>query len=228
MTKPAAHETPGQISLLNEVRRKLIHLSSVGVPLIYWFVSQLTMLKLLIPATLFSLVIELLQRRYRGFEEWFLSIFGPILRPHESRERPNVNGATFVLVSATLCVAIFPKIIAITAFTVLIISDTASALYGRRFGKRNFFRKSLEGSMAFFVTAMMVVGAATVLVDAPWEFVAAGVVASLVAMWVEAITHGGSTIDDNLSIPSSFGATMWGTLALMWQMGFKGVEPFLS
>ena len=115
MSRPASSETPGQITLLNEVRRKLIHLSSIGVPLIYWFVSQEVMLALLIPATFISLVIELLRRRYRGFEEWFLSIFGPILRPHESRDRPKVNGATFVLVSATICVALFPKIIAITA-----------------------------------------------------------------------------------------------------------------
>ena len=227
MTKPASTDTPGQISLLNEVRRKLIHLSSVGVPLIYWFVSQETMLALLIPATLFSLIIEVLRRRYKGFEAWFLSIFGPILRAHESRDSPKVNGATFVLVSATICVALFPKLIAITAFTVLIISDTASALYGRRFGTRKFYRKSLEGSLAFLVTAMMVVALYTWLGGAPWEFVVAGFVASLVATWVEAISHGGSTIDDNLSIPSAFGATRWGALGIMWQMGFDGVAAFL-
>ena len=219
-------EEGGQISMLNEIRRKTIHLSSIGIPLIYWFVDWVTMLQLLVPATLFSLLIELLRRRFPKFEIRFQKIFGPILRSHESGLKPEINGATFVLLSATICVAIFPKPVAITAFSVLIVSDTAAALFGRRFGRRPFYRKSLEGSAAFFITAMVVVLVVAAISPFSWPFILAGLLAALVATGVEAISHGGSTIDDNLTIPTAFGVVMWGVLALI------GVEwlttPFLA
>ncbi len=203
-----------QISMINEIRRKAIHLSSIGVPLIYWFVDWTTMLQLLVPATIFSLLIELLRRNIPSFEAWFQRLFGPILRSHEVGSTPEINGATFVLLSATICVAIFPKPIAITSFTVLIISDTAAALFGRRFGRRPFCRKSLEGSAAFFVTAMMVLLLYTSLYDFSWPFIIAGGAAALIATLVEAISHGGSTVDDNMTIPTAFGAVMWLLLAI--------------
>jgi len=209
--------TPGQISMSNEIRRKLIHLSSIGIPILYWFLTREQALWLLIPLALGAVLIELLRRRFTGFERRFSSLFGALLRPHESgtAARLEINGATFVLISAALCVLIFPKVIAITAFAVLIVSDTASALYGRRFGKRRFFHKSVEGSTAFFVTAMLVVLVMTRVSGESWEFVVVGLVASLVATLVEAVSHGGGSIDDNLSIPTAFGAVMWGGLALL-------------
>lgn len=205
----------GQISMLNEIRRKLIHLSSISIPLCYWFLSQKTMLFILVPMTVGAIIIEMLRRAFPGFEKFFRMIFGQILRPHESGTRPEINGATFVLVSACLCVAVFPKIIAITAFAVLIVSDTASALYGRRFGKRKFLRKSVEGSSAFLVTAMAVVALVAGVSGASVEFLIVGFLASFVAMVVEALSEGGSSIDDNLTIPAAFGAVMWGGLALI-------------
>lgn len=206
---------PGQISMTNEIRRKLIHLSSISIPVMYWFITRDLALRILIPMTLVAVVIEILRRKFPGFEQRFRYVFGALLRPHESSARPEINGATFVLLSATICVAVFPKIIAITAFAVLIVSDSASALYGRRFGRRKFLRKSVEGSAAFFVTAMLVVLTVARISAAPWEFIAVGAVAALAAMVVEAVTHGGGSIDDNLTIPTTFGTVMWGLLALV-------------
>lgn len=214
-TRKEPRSIPGQISMMNEIRRKLIHISSIMIPILYWFLTQEQMLWMLVPATSIAVIIEVLRRTFAGFEKWFQSLFGALLRPHESSDRPEINGATYVLVSATLCVLLFPKIVAITGFSVLIISDTASALYGRRFGKRKFLRKSVEGSAAFFVTAMMVVLVVAWLVDAPWEFIAAGAVASLIATIVEAVSHGGGSIDDNLTIPAAFSVVMWGLLAFV-------------
>ena len=214
-TRKEPRSIPGQISMTNEIRRKLIHISSISIPILYWFVTKEEALWVLVPMTLGAIVVEILRRKFAGFETWFRSLFGQLLRPHESSSRPEINGATYVLLSATICIVLFPKIIAITGFSVLIISDTASALYGRRFGKRKFLRKSVEGSSAFFVTAMLVVLAVAQLAGAPWEFIVAGAVASLVATVVEAVSHGGGSVDDNLTIPAAFGAVMWALLALM-------------
>lgn len=208
-----ASRNPVQISMKSELQRKMIHLSSIGIPLLYIWLSRETMLWLIVPVFVLSAVVELLRWRVPAVEELIGKLFGQMLREHEKEGHRKISGATFVLLSATLCVLIFPKVVTINAFAVLIVSDTASALFGRRFGRHRFLEKSVEGSSAFVVTAFMVVLAVAAIYDAPWQFVAVGAVASVVAAVAEAMSYG-VNIDDNFTIPLSFGATMWGLLAL--------------
>ncbi len=191
----------------------MIHLSSIGIPLLYMWLTRETMLALVVPAFLLSLAIEFLRTRVPAVEQLFSKLFGQMLRPHEKEGKRKISGATFVLFSAALCILIFPKVVTITGFTVLIVSDTASALYGRRFGRHRFLEKSVEGSSAFVVTAVMVVLGVAAIYDAPWEFLVAGIIASFVAAVAEAMSYG-VNIDDNLTIPLSFGASIWGLLLL--------------
>jgi dolichol kinase len=114
------------------------------------------------------------------------------------------------MIAAVLCVLVFPKVIAINAFTILIISDTTSALIGRRFGRHRFFAKSLEGSTAFLVSAMIVILVAPKIQNAPAEYLV-GFVAALSGAIIEALPI---SIDDNLSIPVTVGLVMWGLYAL--------------
>lgn len=202
-----------------ELVRKGIHLCSMGVPLIYHHLTRAEMLMLMVPAAVVALATDLLRFRFAAFDAWFRRVFGAILRPHEqSSTTRKMNGATFVLVSAALCVAIFPKLIAITAFTVLIISDTAGALIGRPFGRHKFLEKSLEGSLAFVVTAIGVVLVAAHIYNAPAAFIWVGIVCSAAAAVAEAMSYG-INIDDNFTIPFTFGLLMWGLLA-----AFGGAE----
>ena len=126
--------------------------------------------------------------------------------------KPRLNGATFVLLSAVICVWFFPKVIVITAFSILIISDTAAALIGRRYGRHPFREKSVEGTTAFFVTAMLVVALAPKIEYLAAEYLI-GTVAAIVGTFVEALS--GDLIDDNLSIPVSIGVVMWGLYTLL-------------
>jgi dolichol kinase len=114
-----------------------------------------------------------------------------------------------VLLSAVLCVALFPKVIVITAFAILIVSDSAAALIGRRIGRTPFLKKSAEGTAAFFVTAVLVVLLSPKITYAFSEY-AIGIAAALVGTIVEA---SGIGIDDNLTIPLSIGGAMWGLYA---------------
>jgi dolichol kinase len=52
------------------------------------------------------------------------------------------------------------------------------------------------------------------IVGAPWQFIVAGSVAAVVSAVAEAMSYG-VNIDDNLTIPLSFGLVAWGLLALM-------------
>ncbi len=130
-----------------------------------------------------------------------------MLRKHEvDHEKKNLNGATYVLISALIGVIIFPKVIFITAFAILIISDTSAALIGRKFGKKPFLRKSLEGTLAFFISASIVILFTPKLTDSIAEYMI-GLIAALIGALVENVSYG--IADDNLSIPLSVGFVMW-------------------
>jgi dolichol kinase len=137
----------------------------------------------------------------------FYKIFGFLLRKHEvDSKKKNLNGATYVFISALLCVIIFPKVLFITAFTVLIVSDSMAALIGRKFGKHRFLSKSLEGTLAFFISATIVV-LFTPKIEYVFTEYLIGIIAAAVGAIVENVSFGFA--DDNLSIPLSVGLTMW-------------------
>ena len=158
----------------------------------------------------------------RDFGKFFYKFFGFLLRKHEvDHNKKNFNGATYVFISALICAIIFPKIFFITAFSILIISDSMAALIGRKFGKHKFLSKSLEGTVAFFISACIVVMFTPKLSGIAVEYYI-GIIASAVGAIVENISFGFA--DDNLSIPISIGLTMW-ILYIIMLPGVKLILP---
>jgi len=197
-----------------ELQRKLIHVSSLSIPIACIWMPKWTALAVLAPLTIVGLIVEFLRTRVHVVDRLILRIVGPMLRPHESRQgQGRISGATWVLISATICVLIFPKVVMVTAFSVLIVSDSAAALIGRPFGRHRFLKKSVEGSLAFLVSAIGTVAASAAVFEAPLPFMLAGVAAAAAAALVEAASTG-AHIDDNLTIPLTFGFVFWGGLAL--------------
>lgn len=195
------------IEYKSEILRKSIHLCSLSIPIIYYFVTRELALQVLIPMALISLLLDLGRYLYPPFSKFFYTIFGFMLRKHEMDElKRNLNGATYVLISAALTIAIFPKVFAITAFAVLIIGDISAALIGRKFGKHKFFFKSLEGTLAFFVTGSIVVLFAPKIEGSVIEYLI-GFAAVAVGALAENLSYGWA--DDNLTIPIAIGGTMW-------------------
>ena len=189
-----------------EIVRKGIHLFSLTIPTIYFFISQQLALCLLLPITAVFIGIDTARYYIPAVSRWFYRWFGWLLRRHETDiNRKQLTGASNVLISASLCVLLFPKVIAINAFAILIISDTTSALVGRRFGRHRFFAKSLEGSVAFFISAVIVILIAPKVSRLPAEYVV-GIIAAAIGAIVEALPI---RIDDNLSIPLTVGFSLW-------------------
>jgi dolichol kinase len=189
-----------------EIIRKGIHLFSLSIPTIYFFISQQVALCLLLPITAVFIAVDMARHYIPAVSRWFYRWFGWLLRRHETdANRKRLTGASNVLISASLCVLLFPKVIAINAFTILIISDTTSALVGRRFGRHRFLAKSLEGSLAFFISAVMVILIAPKVSRFPAEYVI-GIIAGAIGAVVEALPI---RIDDNLSIPLAVGFSLW-------------------
>lgn len=189
-----------------ELVRKGIHLCSLSIPIVYSFIEKSTALSILIPLTLVFGLSDLARVYHPATRKVYHRLFGWLLRKHElDEDMRRLNGATYVLLSACLFIWLFPKVVFITAFAILIVSDTLAALVGRRYGRRRFLRKSLEGAAAFLFSGLVVVAVAPKLTNTLAEYAiaaAAAVVGTIVEAWE-------SSIDDNFLVPLTVGATLW-------------------
>jgi dolichol kinase len=211
----------GTINYRDEIYRKMIHLCSLSIPIIYYFIPQSTAIIILAVLTFLAVTIDLLRHRLSNIGKMFNVIFGFLLRKHEvDRKKKNLNGATYVFISALVSVIIFPKILFLTAFTILIISDSTAALIGRKYGKHKFLAKSFEGTLAFFMSAIIVVLFTPKLNGSMMEY-SIGILAAAVGAIVENISFGYA--DDNLTIPISVGCTMW----LLYILLLPGIQLIL-
>jgi dolichol kinase len=211
----------GDINYRDEIVRKLIHLCSLSIPVIYYFIPQSTAIIVLGILTLIAVVLDVSRHFFPKVGKLFIMIFGFLLRKHEvDGRKKNLNGATYVLISALLGVIIFPKVLFLTAFPILIISDSTAALIGRKFGKHKFLAKSLEGTLAFFISASIVVLFTPKLNGSMTEYFI-GIIAAAIGAIVENISFG--LADDNLSIPIAVGFSMW----LLYVLLFPGIQLIL-
>ncbi len=203
----------GTINYRDELVRKLIHLCSLSIPIIYYFIPRSTAIEILSVLTILALIIDISRYYSKSIGNLFYKVFGFLLREHEmDKRKKNLNGATYVLLSALIGVIVLPKVIFVTAFIILVISDSLAALIGRKFGKRKFLAKSFEGTLAFFISASLVV-LFTPKIEGMFIEYLIGIIGAAVGAIVENISFG--LADDNLTIPISIGLTMWGLYALM-------------
>jgi len=112
------------------------------------------------------------------------------------------------MIAACITIAVFPKPLAIIGYSIVILSDIAAALIGRKYGTIPFMDKSLQGSMAFFVVALIVSAIWTWIFQFPLLFYGISVIGSLIAAIAEASTTR-LKLDDNLAVPISFAGITW-------------------
>ena len=209
MEQAAVQDT---IDFKAELVRKGIHLLSLAIPAVYYFIPKTIALWILVPMTLIFVTIDLARYDVPLISRFFYRFFGFLLRRHEMDHKKHaLNGATYMLISAVICVIIFPKFIMISSFTVLILADASSAVFGKRFGKHRIFPgrnmpKSYEGSLAFVIAAVIAV-ALTPKVGYLWGEYLIGIAAAVVAAAAEVLSY--NIVDDNIAVPIAFGLSMW-------------------
>ncbi len=67
-----------------------------------------------------------------------------------------ITGTTALLISNIIVIAFFDKQVAIVSLMYMLFGDTASAIIGTKYGKVKMGDKTLEGSLAFFITVMVI------------------------------------------------------------------------
>jgi len=184
---------------LKEVYRKSIHLGSLILPFSYRYIFHYNRKQtfiFLVPITLVFLIIEIVRMEHRTVKRLFYNIFGIMLRKHEMHE---FTGAAYLLISAIICIAVFPRNIAFLALSFLAIGDTFAAVIGIIFGKRKLLhtKKSLEGSLACFISSFVFA-----------LFFINPTVAFFGALTAAIAELSRIPVDDNIKIPISAGLIM--------------------
>ena len=186
------------MNFTDEIKRKSFHQVALLIPLCYWFLPKRTALYILIPIALLFIIGDILRFRVSWAQGLFERIFGSIVRTHE---RKRAAGTTFFLLASVLTIVLFPKEYAILSLLFLVISDTAAALIGIRYGRIKILRqKTLEGTAAFLISALIV---AFLFRPVPFE---QGVVGAIAATVFELFPF---PCDDNFTVPLGSCGAMW-------------------
>ena len=193
-------------SFKKELYRKSIHLSSLWIPALIYFLHP--GLSIIIFSTLFvgDALLE-----YGNYKKWpwarrsFGVLFFKTLRNKElKRNKFQVSGSLYVFLAAIACTFLFTKAIAVVSLTIMLISDTCAALFGKAYGTRRLrASKSLEGTVAFFLSALLIMVLYNPILPVTYASIIAALIATLTEMYEDKIE-----IDDNLSIPRFVGITL--------------------
>lgn len=138
----------------SEYWRKACHsFAGLSISLAYLWLPKDIFSCLFFPAAAIYIIIELARLKIKWIERIYLLAAKNFLRDEEY-SRP--SAAFYFFVGSALTILLFPKQIAVGALIVLALSDTLAALVGRRYGKYRIWNKTLEGSMAFFISAWLI------------------------------------------------------------------------
>jgi len=180
------------ISLKNEIVRKTIHLSSIIIPIfLLLYGKELTLLYLL-PITIVFIILDILRISTKRFKSLYDYFFISITRSNESKK---LTGASYVFLSSLLIIFFFSENIAAISLFIMIISDTIAAIFGRIYGTIKIRNKTLEGSLAFFISSSIII---LFSIDI-------NLYLAFMSILIATLTELYSPIDDNLSVPVSFG-----------------------
>lgn len=185
----------------SEFLRKLLHLSNLVIPFTYlfYFDSKVEALIILLPITLLAFLIEYLRINSISVKNIFDKYLFSMLRNHEKSGK--YTGATWVFISSTLSIGIFPKDIAIISLIYMSIGDTAAGLIGRKFGRIKIYNKTLEGALAGFIVCLIV--GLMIDLNLSKTVVAIGALSAAIIEFMPI------SIDDNLRIPLFSGTVMY-------------------
>jgi dolichol kinase len=185
----------------SEFIRKLLHLSNLVIPFTYlfYFDSKVEALIILLPITLLASLIEYLRINSISVKNIFDKYLFSMLRNHEKSGK--YTGATWVFISSTLSIGIFPKDIAIISLIYMSIGDTAAGLIGRKFGRIKIYNKTLEGALAGFIVCLIV--GLMIDLNLSKTVVAIGALSAAIIEFMPI------SIDDNLRIPLFSGTVMY-------------------
>jgi len=183
---------------VNECARKLIHISSLSVPVAIYFIKGGTAVVVLASFAFICLGMDLIRMWSGRFRRFFLEAFGELLREEERSQK--LTGATYLFMSSLICLLYYSREVATLAVLFLILGDSAASLVGSHFGKTKIWgSKSIVGSLSCLLTCVLIA------FFIPIVEMRIAIVGALVATVVELAPL---RINDNLAMPTISGLVM--------------------
>ena len=201
-------------NILQELKRKFFHLLSLFFPATVVFLEKSYALALFSLLFILVLLVEfirfkILRNQDRADRsktsliiERVIGFFATIMRPEEISGK-KLLGITYLVAASIICFAFFDTKIAIIAFVILAIADANAAIIGKTFTSGKFFAKSRLGSLAFFISAVLISIAGHYAIDGSMSLLIIFIIATIFITFIEACNIG-LDIDDNLTIPLGF------------------------
>ena len=162
------------------------------IPIFLLFYGRELTLLYLLPITIFFLVLDILRIRSKNFKSLYNYFFISITRKNESKK---LTGASYVFLSSLIIIYFFPENIAAISLFIMVISDTVAAIFGRIYGTIKIRNKTLEGSLAFFMSSFIIILFAIDI----------NLFLATISILIATFTELYSPFDDNLSVPISYG-----------------------
>ena len=142
-----------------EIRRKLLHLFALLMPIGIFYAPRWSFPPLLVPVFLFalfvsSIIVEALRFKIPMIQKIVLLLFGSMMR---KEEHFIVSGWTWVIGAAFLCAVFFKghPHISFMVLTLFILGDAVAALIGISIGRIKIGKKTLEGSIACMIVCIL-------------------------------------------------------------------------
>ncbi|AHF81271.1 diacylglycerol/polyprenol kinase family protein [Thermococcus paralvinellae] len=199
------------MSMKSELKRKALHLTGLTVPLVYILLGKKVALIFvglsfavfvaLEPLRIVEHLRDKLKKKLglyvdRQLIEIVEREIDTIAREHEKR---SIGAHIYFTLAAFIIVYFFPKDIAIGSIAVATLGDAIAAIIGKPFGKHRFKNgKSIEGSLAYFLTALLIL---IPLIDVPHAVI--GALAGTLAEFYELPP------DDNFSNQLAIAVTLY-------------------
>lgn len=134
--------------------RRLFHLIT-GSALVFILANSERTKGILLILSLFitTIIIETIRLHVPKVNHLFLHYFHSLLRGEEENK---LTGTAYFLGGTLLSILLFDVDIALFSITILSVGDPAASTIGKRWGRYRIKGKSLEGSMAFSISTIMV------------------------------------------------------------------------
>ncbi len=198
-----------QISYKSEIERKMLHLSSLWIAAFLYFFPYWPSVILFGSLSVLGIVSEYgYHKRWALIFPLYKAFFGHILRKEERSARFTLSGGVYVLLAAFIAAVFFTREVGAIAMSVMLISDTCAGLIGRKFGTHKILQnKSLEGTLAFVLSGIVVVIALCLIFQADAAMYVKGCTGIFFAALAE-LYERKIKVDDNLTIVLIVGLIM--------------------
>ncbi len=173
--------------LINELKRKTIHLTSIIIVLTYYYFGKQAVLSLLTVYLIVILELEYFRIEWGGKLPLVHALF-------RTKEADRLGGHVFFTIGSIIAISVFSHEIASAAILMTTFGDASAAIFGKAFGRTWIpwlENRAYEGCAAEFIVNIVI----------GWIFLSGWLLVFVMAGTATVVETLTNKLDDNLLIP---------------------------